>query len=69
MLGILQQTERGINVINTVILSSKIEKKLKNVRIWNFSNCYDNYGGVSNHKFSYGNNYSQLKRPVIFYAF
>ena len=31
--------------------------------------CYDNYGGVSNHKFSYGNNYSQLKCPIIFYAF
>ena len=31
--------------------------------------CYDNYGGVSNHKFSYANNYSQLKRPIIFYAF
>ena len=34
-----------------------------------FEICYDNYGGVSNHKFSYGNSYSQLKLPIIFYAF
>ena len=45
------------------------KEKMKNIVFsWGWE-CYDNYGGVSNHKFSYGNNYSQLKRPIIFYAF